>query len=134
MTHSASSPMGAAATLLSSLKFRELLARHHTRPIAARVTMTSQAMDVFKIYRHLKHDLGFHEVGFAPVTSSANRLYSIGVPGMNDVFLSVRRTRQNIFPSHFAANCTAFQRQRYASGAASGCEQVASPVELASAS
>jgi uncharacterized protein len=67
-------------------KVRELLARHHTRPIAARVTMTSHAMDVFKIYRHLKHDLGFHEVGFAPVTSSPDRLYSINEPGMDSVF------------------------------------------------
>jgi uncharacterized protein len=67
-------------------KVRELLARHRTRPIAARVTMTSHALDVFKIYRHLKHDLGFHEVGFAPVTTSPNRLYSINEPGMNDVF------------------------------------------------
>lgn len=67
-------------------KVRDLLARHRTRPIAARVTMTSQAMDVFKIYRHLKHDLGFHEVGFAPVTTSPDRLYSINEPGMNEVF------------------------------------------------
>jgi uncharacterized protein len=67
-------------------KIRELLARHHTRPIAARVTMTSHAMDVFKIYRHLKHDLGFHEVGFAPVTTSPDRLYSINEPGMHQVF------------------------------------------------
>jgi uncharacterized protein len=67
-------------------KVRELLARHHTRPIAARVTMTSGAMDALKIYRHLKHDLGFHEVGFAPVTTSPDRLYSINEPGMHHVF------------------------------------------------
>jgi uncharacterized protein len=67
-------------------KVRELLARHHTRPIGARVTMTSHAMDVFKIYRHLKNDLGFHEVGFAPVTTSPDRLYSINEPGMHQVF------------------------------------------------
>lgn len=67
-------------------KVRDLLARHHTRPIAARVTMTSRAMDVFKIYRHLKHDLGFHEVGFAPVTTSPDRLYSVNEPGMEEVF------------------------------------------------
>ena len=66
-------------------KIRELLDRHRTRPIAARVTMTSQAMDVRKTYRHLKEDLGFHEVGFAPVTTSPNRLYSIGEPGMDSV-------------------------------------------------
>jgi uncharacterized protein len=67
-------------------KVRELLARHHTRPIAARVTMTSGAMDAVKIYRHLKQDLGFHEVGFAPVTTSPERLYSINEPGMHYVF------------------------------------------------
>lgn len=67
-------------------KIRELLAKHHTRPIAARVTMTSRATDVLKIYRHLKQDLGFHEVGFAPVTTSPNRLYSINEPGMDHIF------------------------------------------------
>ncbi len=66
-------------------KIRELLDRHRTRPIAARVTMTSQAMDVMKTYRHLKENLGFHEVGFAPVTTSPNRLYSINEPGMDKV-------------------------------------------------
>ena len=67
-------------------KIRELLARHRTRPIAARVTMTSHANDVLNIYRHLKQDLGFHEVGFAPVTTSPNRLYSIDEPGMDHIF------------------------------------------------
>src|SRR5258706_14460000 len=57
-------------------KVRELLSRHHTRPITARVTMTSQSMDVFKIYRHLKNDLDFHKVIIAPVTSYAKLLYS----------------------------------------------------------
>ena len=66
-------------------KIKELLARHKTRPIAARVTMTSHAMDVLGTYKHLKHTLGFHEVGFAPVTTSPNRLYSIAPAGMDNV-------------------------------------------------
>jgi uncharacterized protein len=66
-------------------KVQKLLATHRTRPIAARVTMTSGAMDVKKIYQHLKHELGFYEVGFAPVTTSPNRLYSINEPGMDSV-------------------------------------------------
>ena len=66
-------------------KVQNLLANHKTRPIAARVTMTSGAMDVRKIYQHLKHELGFYEVGFAPVTTSPNRLYSINEPGMDSV-------------------------------------------------
>jgi uncharacterized protein len=66
-------------------KVQNLLANHRTRPIAARVTMTSGAMDVKKIYQHLKHELGFYEVGFAPVTTSPDRLYSINEPGMDSV-------------------------------------------------
>lgn len=66
-------------------KIKELLSRHRTRPIAARVTMTSQSADVLKTYRHLKNDLGFHEVGFAPVTTSPNRLYSINEKGLDSV-------------------------------------------------
>jgi uncharacterized protein len=71
-------------------KVRELLAAHRTRPIAARVTLTSSVTDVGRIYRHLKHDLGFHEVGFAPVTTSPDRLYAIGERGMGDVFAQFR--------------------------------------------
>jgi uncharacterized protein len=66
-------------------KVQNLLATHKTRPIAARVTMTSGAMDVKKIYQHLKHELGFYEVGFAPVTTAPDRLYSINEPGMDSV-------------------------------------------------
>jgi uncharacterized protein len=66
-------------------KVRELIARHKTRPIVARVTLTTPDVDVLNIYRHLKHDLGFYEVGIAPVTTSPDRLYSIGEQGMDRV-------------------------------------------------
>ena len=66
-------------------KVRELLKNHKTRPIAARVTLTNGVTDVIRIFRHLKEDLGFHEVGFAPVTTSPNRLYAIGEKGLDDV-------------------------------------------------
>lgn len=66
-------------------KVRELLARHKTRPVTARVTLTTTDVDVLGVYRHLKHDLGFHEVGFAPVTTAPDRLYSIGERGLDMV-------------------------------------------------
>ena len=66
-------------------KVQELIAKHRARPVGARVTMTSAAMNVRTIYNHLKGELGFHEVAFAPVTTSPDRLYSIGEPGMDDV-------------------------------------------------
>jgi uncharacterized protein len=66
-------------------RVRALVRGHRTRPICARVTLTSGVADVARIYRHLKHDLGFHEVGFAPVTSSPKRLYAIGERGMGGI-------------------------------------------------
>ena len=66
-------------------KVRALIQNHRTRPITARVTLTSGVSDVIRIFRHLKQDLGFHEVGFAPVTTSPNQLYAIGQKGMDGV-------------------------------------------------
>jgi uncharacterized protein len=66
-------------------KIRELILKHRTRPTAARVTLTSGLVDVIRIFRHLRGELGFHEVGFAPVTASADRLYTINDPGMSGV-------------------------------------------------
>lgn len=58
-------------------KVRELLKRHRSRPIGARVTLTSQTLDIVKIFRHLREDIGFQEVGFAPVTTASSRHYAI---------------------------------------------------------
>ena len=66
-------------------RVRALIKGHRTRPITARVTLTSGVTDVVRIFRHLKDDLGFYEVGFAPVTTSPNRLYAIGERGMDGV-------------------------------------------------
>lgn len=66
-------------------RVRALIQNHRTRPITARVTLTSGVADVVRIFRHLKNDLGFHEVGFAPVTTSPNRLYAISDRGMDQV-------------------------------------------------
>ena len=66
-------------------KIRELLKRHRSRPIGARVTLTSQTLDIKKIYRHLTEEIGFWEVGFAPVTTAPERMYAIGENGFDDM-------------------------------------------------
>ena len=66
-------------------KIRQLLAVHKTRPIAARVTLTANVRDCKMIFRHLTEDLGFSEVGFAPVTSSPNRLHAISSNNMGGI-------------------------------------------------
>lgn len=71
--------MGSYDTVLPRVK--ELLRRHNRRPIGARVTLTKNNLDVMGIYRHLKEDVGFYEVGFAPVTTSWQRDYAIQADG-----------------------------------------------------
>jgi uncharacterized protein len=56
---------GAGSYAIAAPKIKALLARHRSRPIGARVTLTRQTLDVRKIYRHLTEELGFWEVGFA---------------------------------------------------------------------
>ena len=46
-----------------------LLARYRSRPVGARVTLTRGVTDLVAIWDHLFNDLGFAEVGFAPVTA-----------------------------------------------------------------
>jgi uncharacterized protein len=66
-------------------KIKELLKRHRSRPIGARVTLTSATLDVRRIYQHLTEELGFWEVGFAPVTTAPNRGYAIGEQGFDEM-------------------------------------------------
>ena len=69
---------GAGSYDVVAPKIKELLRRHRSRPIGARVTLTSETLDVTRIYRHLTEEFGFWEVGFAPVTTSPNHQYAIG--------------------------------------------------------
>jgi uncharacterized protein len=66
-------------------KIQELLKRHRTNSIGARVTLTAGVSDVRRIYRHLTEEIGFDAVGFSPATASPNRLYSIGPQKMDSI-------------------------------------------------
>ncbi len=68
---------------IAAPKIKALLARHRTRPVGARVTLTRQTLDVSRIYRHLTDEMGFWEVGFAPVTTAAGRDYAISDAGFD---------------------------------------------------
>jgi uncharacterized protein len=71
-------------------KIRELLQRHRTRPVGARVTLTSHDLDVRKIFLHLTEEIGFTEVGFAPVTTAPNRKYAIAEEGFDTMLEQFR--------------------------------------------
>jgi uncharacterized protein len=71
-------------------KIRELLQRHRSRPIGARVTLAAGTVDVKRIYRHLTEELGFAEVGFAPATSAATRDHAIPAGGFESMLEQFR--------------------------------------------
>ncbi|PYV08118.1 MAG: quinohemoprotein amine dehydrogenase maturation protein, partial [Acidobacteria bacterium] len=74
---------GAGSYDVITPKIRELLRRHRSRPVGARVTLTSQTLDVERIFRHLTDEVGFWEVGFAPVTTAPGRRYAISDDGFD---------------------------------------------------
>jgi uncharacterized protein len=94
---------GTGSYEMVSPKIKELLKRHQTRPIGARVTLTSHALDVRKIYRHLTEEFGFWEVGFAPVTTSPSRKYAIADEGF-DAMLEQFRLLAAEFLEHALEN------------------------------
>jgi uncharacterized protein len=51
-------------------KARMLLQRYRAKPVGARVTLAAGTTAVEEIHAHLRGEVGFHEVGYAPVTSS----------------------------------------------------------------
>lgn len=71
-------------------RIRELLSLYKTRPIGARVTLTSKSIDVPKIFHHLTEEMGFYEVGFAPVTSSSGLEYAIDGDGFDELLHQFR--------------------------------------------
>ena len=69
---------------------KALLARHRSRPIGARVTLTRETLQVRRIYDHLTNEVGFWEVGFAPVTAAPGRPHAFGDEGFEDVLSQFR--------------------------------------------
>ena len=72
-------------------KVQMLLSRYRARPVGARVTLTRGVTDVEAIYQHLYHDLGFHEVGFAPVTSGDMAQFNLSTAELSEVFEGMKR-------------------------------------------
>jgi len=94
---------GAGSYDVVAPKIKELLRRHRSRPIGARVTLTSDTLDITRIYRHLTEEMGFWEVGFAPVTTSPQQQYAIGEHGFDRMLDQFRRLAGE-FLDHAAVN------------------------------
>ena len=87
---------GAGSYDVAMPKIRELLRRHTAKPIGARVTLTSQTLDVQRIFRHLTEEVGFREVGFAPVTTSPGRQYTIEDGGFDKMLGQFRGLAEDL--------------------------------------
>ena len=71
-------------------KAKLLLSRYRSRPVGARVTLSAGGADVLAIHRHLHDELGFFEVGFAPVTTSADHQANLSTAELADVFAGLK--------------------------------------------
>jgi uncharacterized protein len=81
--------MGTYATVRR--KAERLLARYRSRPVGARVTLTAGVTDVEGIWEHLRGDIGFAEVGFAPVTAGDIDAFDLSPAELREVFAAFRR-------------------------------------------
>ena len=89
-------------------KIKELLKRHRTRPVGARVTLTSETLDITEIFRHLTEDVGFSEVGFAPVTTSPSRAHAISDGGYDRMLSGFRTLAYDFLEAAVAGRHHAF--------------------------
>jgi len=71
-------------------KAKLLLERYKSKPVGARVTLTSGYTDVCAIHKHLKDELGFAEVGFAPVTSNPVDVFNLSESELRSLFESMK--------------------------------------------
>ncbi len=72
-------------------KARLLLERYRAKPVGARVTLTAGTTEVEEIHAHLRGELGFHEVGYAPVTASNNATYALSAHELTEVHAAFER-------------------------------------------
>jgi len=105
-----SNGMGSYDLVVPNVK--ELLRRHRRRPVGARVTLTGQNLDVASIYRHLYEELGFWEVGFAPVTTSWQREYAIEDEGFKQLLAGFQTLAGEYLESTLAGRRHGFSNVR----------------------
>ncbi|HEU4427987.1 MAG TPA: quinohemoprotein amine dehydrogenase maturation protein [Myxococcota bacterium] len=67
-------------------KVRLLRERYRARPLGARVTLARGTTEVGEIFDHLSRELGFDEVGFAPVTAGDDARFNLSEPELDAVF------------------------------------------------
>ncbi len=89
-------------------KVRMLLERYRSRPVGARVTIGSGQVDVEAIHAHLRGELGFHEVGYAPMTGSDTAGEALSEQEMIDVHAAFERLGEHYLAEALAGRNNGF--------------------------
>lgn len=82
---------GRATYEVVARKVRMLLARYRSKPVGARVTLTAGTTEVEAIHEHLRDQLGFHEVGYAPVTAAEKEAHALTEAELVEVYAGFER-------------------------------------------
>src|SRR5260221_1349787 len=72
-------------------KVQLLLERYRSRPVGARVTLGGGTTEVEAIHAHLRGEIGFHEVGYAPVTAAAEAGHALSDAELAEVHRAFER-------------------------------------------
>ena len=72
-------------------KVEVLLGRYQSRPVGARVTLGGGTTEVEAIHTHLRGEIGFHEVGYAPVTAAAEADHALSDAELQEVHRAFER-------------------------------------------
>jgi uncharacterized protein len=89
-------------------KVRLLLERYRSRPVGARVTLTAGTTEVEAIHEHLRGELGFHEVGYAPVTASAGAAHALSEAELTEVYAGFERLGEQYLAAALKGHNTGF--------------------------
>lgn len=89
-------------------KVRLLLERYRARPVGARVTLTAGTTEVEAIHAHLRDELGFHEVGYAPVTAADTAGHALSEAELAEVYAGFERLGAQYLEAALAGGNTGF--------------------------
>ena len=89
-------------------KARLLLGRYRSKPVGARVTLTAGTTEVEAIHEHLRDRLGFHEVGYAPVTAAEGAGHALSEEELTEVYAGFERLGGQYLTAALAGANTGF--------------------------
>lgn len=86
----------------------KLLAIYKNRTVGARVTLTKGVTDIKAIWEHLRYDLNFKEVGFAPVTSGDSDFFNLSDNDLVKVFSGFKELGEDYINEAIKGNFNGF--------------------------